>query len=139
MVKLYKWNLLAVMAVSLVKIYKLDYEYPGKWVHVIKEVKTVDGTYAKLRHWGLLEPKGDDPEGDTKASGYWRITQKGRDFVRGLITVPKNIFIFDNKLIRVSGEEVSIKEALGKKFSYAEMMDGYQTSRYQETAQSSLF
>lgn len=38
--------------------------------------------YARLKHWKLIEPMPKDPKNKkVKASGSWRITKTGRDFV----------------------------------------------------------
>jgi hypothetical protein len=85
------------------------------------------GDYAKLAHWGLIEhkpntEKKDNGAKDTRDSGMWRPTFKGLDFVQRRVTVPSHIFLYDN--IRI-GEEttlITIEQALGKRYSYAELM-----------------
>ena len=50
-VKMYRYKLTSGLAVVLIKFYHRS----GKWVHPIKTFKTINGDYAKLRHWGLIE------------------------------------------------------------------------------------
>ena len=77
------------------------------------------GDWAKLRHWGLIERRPGKRGDGWKWSGYWRLTQRGRDFVDGLIKVPKQIFIFKKQLVFKpdQGLQVTIKEALGAKWN----------------------
>jgi hypothetical protein len=37
--------------------------------------------------------------------------------------MPKHAFVFDNKLIKHSKEQIDVIQALGKKFSYEELMN----------------
>jgi hypothetical protein len=71
--------------------------------------------------WGLIESQpNDDPK--KKASGLWRPTERGRAFAAGMITVPKTAVVYNNKLERLEGVMITIKEALGSKFSYEDLM-----------------
>ncbi len=85
-----------------------------------------NGEYARLRWWGLLEQRKlrqDEKEsGEKKNSGRWRLTDKGRQFVEGKIRIPRDIFIYNNVVTGFSIEDISIHEALGKKFNYDELM-----------------
>jgi hypothetical protein len=73
--------------------------------------------------WGLVEPAAkDEKDEDKKASGRWRLTDKGRAFVIGRTLIPKYAFIFDNGCFGYSEAMVDIRDALKKKFSYEELM-----------------
>ena len=71
--------------------------------------------YGMLTHWGMLESAGN-------RSGLWRVTQKGKDFMDNLITVPSSIFIYDNKAWGESDEQVSFQGCFKEAFDYDEMM-----------------
>jgi len=74
-----------------------------------------------LPYWGLIECRvNDDPS--KKSSGYWRVTDRGRGFLACQITVPKTAVVYNNRLERLEGVLITIQEALGKKFSYEELM-----------------
>jgi len=69
--------------------------------------------FQKLKYWGLIE-KGP-MEGE---SAYvWKITDKGRQFARRKITIPKRVITFRNEPTDFEGENVSIEDALGE-FAY---------------------
>jgi len=74
-----------------------------------------------LPYWDLIECRAnDDPT--KKSSGYWRVTDKGRGFLALQLTVPKTAVVYNNRLERLEGVLITIQEALGKKFSYEELM-----------------
>ncbi len=108
------------MSMILIKFYREDW---GKWVHPIKQFQTINGDYAKLRHWGLIEKSSDAPEPDKKANGMWRITQAGVDYVKGRTTVSEIALLYNNKCWGFKGNQVDIKKSLGTKFDYSELMN----------------
>lgn len=100
-----------------------------EWVHVNTEIRPTSGGFFSLgKWWGLIELKGKTDE-DKRVSGLWRLTEKGKMFVRGELRIKKYIEIFDNKLIGFDGEDIDIRFVLGKRFSYEELMAGYDDSK----------
>jgi hypothetical protein len=85
----------------------------------------IAGDHAKLRYWGLIE---EEPvrRDDGGRAGWWQITDRGEQFVRGTLKVPKYALIFDGRLLRLdeTGGYVTITDALGKKFDWTELMTG---------------
>ena len=77
----------------------------------------------KLYHWGLIEEMAKDP-GDTtrRTSGLWRPTEKGVQFVQCLLQVPKRVYLYNNEILGWDDQTVTIRDALGTKFDYAELM-----------------
>jgi len=71
--------------------------------------------YGMLAHWGILESF-------SMRSGIWRVTPKGKDFLRGLINLPSSVFIYDDKVWAFSSEEVSFRGCFGTHFDFDEMM-----------------
>lgn len=57
--------------------------------------------FYKLPYWGVVSP-------DDFGSGYYHITDKGRDFLDGKIEINKWIKTFDNRIVEKSDEMVSI-------------------------------
>ena len=120
--KLYRRKLYSSMAYALILINGANVpEDCDGWLHVPNLLNghgTVarGGDFAKLVHWGLLE-------GSEKASGHYRITTKGRDFVQCRIVVPEAVFIYDGQCIGDDQDKmVTISEVLGKRFDYEELM-----------------
>jgi len=133
-VKLYKRKLNSGMALFLIGLYKLTKEANnGSYVSVVffsnKEImakmniNTASLDYSVLKHFNLIDPRAS--EIGKKDSGHWSITWKGLDFVEKNTTlVPKHVFLYNNKRQGFSDETITIKEALGEKFDFDELMKG---------------
>lgn len=52
----------------------------------------------------------------------YSLIRKGTDFVEASVTVKSHIRIYDGSFYGLIGKEISIKDALGKKFNYEELM-----------------
>jgi hypothetical protein len=78
-------------------------------LHIEKEVKVEDG---KLVY----------ADSDTRSSGIWRVTPIGMKFAKGLCQVPKYVYLYNDTLKDVSTETIYIKDCVGNKFIYSEIM-----------------
>jgi|9_EtaG_2_1085328.scaffolds.fasta_scaffold07409_6 hypothetical protein len=112
-----------------------------RYVHCIEELKTVNGDYAKLRHWGLVVPMPKDkaPEGK-KATGYWKPTDLARQFMFEGLKLPEKVFIFNNTQYRVHDPElrmITFKQAMNNTFDYNDLMRNFMS--YSERSQTNLF
>lgn len=137
-VKLYKRALHGGMAASLIAFAKVTQattpkdgwlKVPDDFVQTTKLVTVLGNReYNKLRYWGLLEGQGPEQalESDAPYSGMWRITELGFQFVRGEVKLPKNVFVYNKQQLKPPAgtvvEEIDIKQALGQKFNYDELM-----------------
>lgn len=54
------------------------------------------GDWAKLRYWGLIEAMPND-DAAKRASGYWRITERGYEALRTNALVPTHVVLYDGK------------------------------------------
>ena len=52
----------------------------------------------------------------------WCITERGEKFVKGQLKVNKSVYVFNNKFLGFDGELISIRQSLGNKFDYSELM-----------------
>lgn len=77
---------------------------------------------AQLQWWGLIEP--GQARADGGKGGEWRITDAGRDFVLGRLSVAKHARVFDGELMGLDASDgyITIEDALGTEFNYAELM-----------------
>jgi len=145
LVKVYKRKFNSGMAYCLLMAYKFCRLSNPKngWFHISDEltkmkVNAMGCEYSKLNHWGLIEPMPSD-EGKkvgAKTNGMWRITEKGKKLAAGGGTVPHWLLILNNEVIKMSDEQVGIREALGDKFDYAELMGSFMNHKL---IQSELF
>lgn len=130
--KLYKRKLNSTMAYALVLIYRHFKANPQHtWIHVAsflvnakRDSSIAGGDVVKLRHWGLLERGEGERDDGSERVGRYRITELGRSFVEGKISVSRYAYLFNQMLMRLSDDMTTIQQALGDRFSYAELMKG---------------
>jgi hypothetical protein len=123
--RLYKRSLNSPMARLLIWLVR-QHHSDARW-YTIHEFPLIQGRrgggdFAKLTYWGLIEEQPKDPEDTEKrTSGIWRPTAKGVDFAHARIRVPKRVHLYNNTQVGWDEEQVSIRQALGKKFDYHEL------------------
>jgi hypothetical protein len=120
--KVYKRRINATMARALIRLYRATLAQPLKpWFH-FAEFTDTRNDYEKLIFWKMIEhkPNADDPT--KKDSGYWRITQAGKDFVAQRRTMPEYAIVYDGEVLGFSEAPTTIMRALGEKFSYVDLM-----------------
>lgn len=122
-VKRYKRPFNCNMALLLIYLYKSG---ERGWVHVEKfllERKLPRcGDFPKLCLWKFLEKKHEDRDDGSSRNGYYRLTGQALMFVEGKSTAREYAYIFNNKFEGFAGGEITIREALGKRFNYEELM-----------------
>ncbi len=122
--KIYNRTVHSTMAKQLIKALKIgaDKEY----IHVSRLLfrgSSGTGDFPKAVYWGLIkEMPNDDPE--KRSSGYWMLTNLGIEFVKGNVGIPKYARVYNGELLNppFEGKTVYIKDCLGKKFDYQELM-----------------
>lgn len=119
--KVYRRKINSGMARSLIAMYQIA---GTSWVHVPTQVGARSREEGKLAYWGLVE-ESTAPRDDGGRAGWWRVTSKGELFVRDEITVPKYARIYNGRCLGFYGaQRVGIRDALGSKFSYDDLMAG---------------
>ncbi len=120
-VRRYRRKITSAMAWGLILIH--NHCTPNHWVHLreffTKQNIATMNDLPTLKHWNLIEPcklKRDDGNAE---SGLYRITEKGVEFVRNKIVVPRYCYIFNDERDGFGEETTSIMEALGDKFNYS--------------------
>lgn len=117
--KIYKRTVNSGMARWLIRVF-LDFGVTEKYFDIRKIRGVRGGDYGKLRYWGLIEQQTSE----RGAGGMWRLTERGAQFAANEVKIPKQAFVFNNKCQGFSIEKVSIRECVGKKFNYEELMKG---------------
>lgn len=144
LVKLYRRKLGSAQVQALILLSLINME--KEWCHsreITKEIN-ITGDFAKMLYWGLIEAKPNTRESikqskddngnivsekiivrdeSKKNSGFWKITEKGKDFVNGDITIPSHALIYNAECIGFSGTTTTIQASLGKKFHYGQLMN----------------
>jgi len=70
----------------------------------------------------LLEKKKENREDGSNRNGYYKITGRGIAFIIGEFTVKESVLIYNNTVEGFEGKEITIKDALGVRFNYDELM-----------------
>jgi hypothetical protein len=118
-VQLYRRAFHSTMARTLIAMYRAA----GRdFVHVPSLVGH-PGDTAKGRWWGVTEEL-DAVRPDGGRAGWWRVTDKGERFVLGRAVIPSHVLVYLNRVEGFDGDMVSIREVLGERFRYDELM-GY--------------
>jgi hypothetical protein len=120
--KVYDRSLHKGMIEGLVKMWRI---HQDNWAHVpsTEGLSKLGGEFARMRFWGLIEEATEKRE-DGGRAGWWRITEFGRRFILGEVSVPKTIYLYDNEVQgSTQGEQIFVYSPLGK-FRYDELM-GY--------------
>ncbi len=132
-VQLYQRRIDSAMAFILVQM-ALYFVQPGAartdhWLHIPRFLErfkgrpdTRGGDYAKMRFWGLITAKPEIRDDGSPRAGFWRITDFGHEFARGVLSAPRFAYTYNNHVVRFSVERTDIYRALGEKFDYAELV-----------------
>jgi len=124
LVKVYKRRLYSTMAMLLIRFYRLGYD---GFVHITKVIELTGladyrcGDFAKLSYWGLIEEKSNDST-EKRTSGYWKITDLGRDYCSGTVRIPSHVYLYHGECVGFSNELSDVNESLGVKFNYSELI-----------------
>lgn len=76
-----------------------------------------------LRHWGLIKELEGKKEDGNPRNGHYAITEKGRVFVHNASNAAKHVLLYNNTVLGFTEEQITIREALGDKFNYDELMN----------------
>jgi hypothetical protein len=122
MAKVYRRRIHQTIARALIDLYLLGKEEEDYWVHVPSRISPACEV-GKARYWDLVE-EASEKRADGGRAGWWRLTDHGVMFVRGLVTIPLHARIYDGRCLGFEGEQVTIADAVGSKFDYAALMAG---------------
>jgi len=123
--KVYKRKVHATIAQELINLYLAGGD--EEFVHISKFFASAGcGDFSKAKHFGLLYKKPKDKNDiGKKASGYWRLSTAGVEFVLGEREIAKYVVMYQNKVIGYDDDiMVDIEDCLGDKFNYWELMNG---------------
>ena len=84
-----------------------------KWLLRTNQLPTV-------RWWGFIERRPADNE--QKHSGLWRPTKTGIGFVKRAHFAASAVVTYNGEPVRFEGDSILIDDALGRNFSYVELM-----------------
>ena len=120
--RMYKRKLNSNMVAFLIDLVRLSERAGWAWISYTS-CRFTGRDYNYLQHWGLAITQREN-EKDKSHSGLWQPTQLGVDFVYGKVSVDSHILVYDNRKYGTppQSKPIDVFTALGKKFSYAELM-----------------
>jgi hypothetical protein len=118
LVKAYKRKLNANMCKALAIIYTRTND--GVYIHVqnvfsLLKLRATAMDYSYLEKWKFIES-------DPNNNGYWRITSKGKSFVKDQICVSTYCLVYGGTVYEWSTDMITMSEALTKRFKLEEVM-----------------
>lgn len=127
-IKVYKRALNSTMAAGLIWLCrKFEIESEGgdiEWIHLSASAPRfviATNQLGTLMHWSLIE-RAPNEDKSKRTSGLLRPTKKGMAFVHFGTRLPRHVYLLNNLIHGFSDEMITIKQALGKKFDYSELM-----------------
>ncbi len=102
------WHTLSPGLIETFRKFALQVRDHNNKVHIRRDVTltiTENNNFQKLRYWGLVAKY---KEMGNHIAGYWVLTKRGGEFLRGEITLPKKVKTEDNHKIEESKERVLI-------------------------------
>lgn len=115
--KVYKRQVTSTSAAALVTMWSRH----GFDVVHLPTLTRMGGDTCKMVYWGLIEEESTRRT-DGGRAGWWAVTPKGRDWILGKITIPKYARVYDGRCLGLTGNPVTIQQALGKRFDLQELM-----------------
>jgi hypothetical protein len=118
--QLYRRKINSGMAHSLIRMYRIN---GTGWVHVPTSIGARSREEGKLAYWKLVEEQAGKGLHGGRA-GYWRVTALGEEFIRQQAQIPTYALVYDGRVLGFEGDMIGIKDCLGTKFDYDDLMAG---------------
>lgn len=119
----YTINLVVVDILILLKIFTISYTTKKRWVNVNQKIKPTSRSFSNSQRWELIKPKIEKG----KNRGKWCITKKGINFLKGKITIPKTLIMYNREIIAVDDSiMVDVHDVYKEKF---DLRDAYNKTK----------
>lgn len=96
------------------------------FIHASKLISpgvTGSGDLGKAKYWGLVEQKPHHPD-EKKSSGFWKLTEMGVFFLNEEAYIRKTLYIYNDKIIKQSSEELLVSDIREAGFDYQKLLKG---------------
>ena len=95
----------------------------GNSIHLLKDMegKPYELTRHEWNNFTKLRFHGLAVRDDNAGAGYWLLTRRGNDFLKGQIDVPAKVKTMNNHVIDHSSTYVTIEQVLGSKPYFEEV------------------
>lgn len=105
---------------QLAKLKTLNDIKPYEFWHYSK-ISASQSDFPKFALLQLIQRQPTTHRDNKKTSGYYRITDKGRKFLAGVMTIPERIVMYHGEMIATSTEQKSVHD-IWPEFNYHELM-----------------
>ena len=78
------------------------------------------GDFSRMRHWGFIEEMPKVKK--VRTSGYWRITDRGKEFCENKLSVSKAITVVSGTVACLTGDSITIVNLFDSPDSYYDLM-----------------
>lgn len=121
-VKLYPRKITSSMSKALIGMFRETKAGGGEkeWADSRNYIAIPD--VVKFVHWGILEAQEGQRDDGSKRVGWYKLTEKGIEFVNGRISVPMRVKLYNQKFYGFEGGEVYIYDTFKNRFDYNELM-----------------
>lgn len=119
--KVYRRSITGASAAALIALHRACGREYGHMPTILNR-KQADET--KMVYWGLIEAQPGERDDGSRRNGWWRVTELGIDFIHENLKVERHALVYDSKCIALEGEMVGIRDCLGEKFDYTQLMAG---------------
>jgi hypothetical protein len=121
--RVYQRKITKAMIRWLVSLVQVCRQEGGQWIDINHPLlkKMRGGDYARLRHWGLIEPQQKTTASRVQTT-KWRPTERGILFIDREERVPKYTHMYLGKCIGFSGPTMTVDEVYGEYFDYSEIL-----------------
>jgi hypothetical protein len=98
--------------------------YGQDWFHWWRTTQVPGGDHSKLEYWGLMVAASRNRDPNEPGVGYYRITDLGDQFARGVARVPRYANVYRGALVGLDEERgaVSIRDVVSEGFDYDALM-----------------
>lgn len=117
--KVYRRTIHSTMARELITFYR---QAGQDWLYLPGSVMARGGDTVKCRYWGLIEEDNAVRDDGSSRTGWWRVTPFGAAWIEDRTVVIRYARVYDGRCLGLVGEPFGIRDALGKKFDYRELM-----------------
>lgn len=118
--KLYRRKINSTMARAIITMFRAG---PSEGYLHVPSLPGDTHEISQLSWWGLIEEKPGRRD-DEGRHGWWRLTKEGVEYVLMRHAVRKYALVYDHVVRGFEGEYVNIRDALGTRFNYHDLMEG---------------
>lgn len=113
----YRRRVSAAMVKTMGRMLVAGESAPTGMVH-LPDIKQESRDVATCAYFDLIQREG----GSAGRTGYWRVTDLGRRFLEGKVSVPKYAFVYNGEVRGFSDEAVTV-DGVAPKFSMTEIRE----------------